>query len=165
MPWIKGAAGAIALAFAGLFALPAAAQTVYDPLSTSDVTQLLKSLGRDSTVEPSDDDFEGDYVTIKYGAISYWIHFTACDEDGTDCEVIVFDAGFSYNEKSQRPDLTKINDWNEYHLGKAGIDKGGDPFINIEVNVVGGITRTNLVDTITWWQDMLDEFTDYIGWG
>ena len=164
MSWTTGVAGAVALAFAGLFALPASAQSVYDPLSTSDVTQLLKSLGHDSTVEPSDDDFEGDYVTIKYGSIAYWIHFSACDEDGTDCEVIVFDAGFSYNDKNSRPDLAKINDWNEYHLGKAGIDKGGDPFINIEVYIVGGVTRTNLTDTIARWQDMLDEFTDYIGW-
>lgn len=164
MTWIKGAAGAIALAFAGLFALPASAQQVYEQLKTSDVTALLKSIGLDSTVDPPDDDYDGDYVTTKYGKISYWIHFTECDEDGSDCSTIVFDAGFSYNDKSDRPSLESVNDWNEYHMGKAGLDKNGDPYINIEINTLGGLTRKNLTETITWWEGILDEFTDYIDW-
>lgn len=164
MSWIKGAVGVIVLSVAGLTALPASAQTVFEPLTSNDVVQVLKGMGYDSTVDPSDDDFEGEYVNSKIDKVSYWIHFSACDEDGTNCEVIVFDAGFSYNDKSKRPSLESINDWNEYHLGKAGLDKGGDPYINIEVNIVGGITRANLIDNVKWWENMLEEFTDYVGW-
>ncbi len=166
MSWIKGGApGAFAvLAAASLFTLPAAAQTVYDPLSTQDVQHLFERKGMEVKIDPSDGNGEGEYVVSKFDNISFWIHFTACDDDGTDCEIIVFDAGFSYNDNNKRPSSDAINEWNEYHLGKAGLDKSGNPYINIEVNVVGGITRANLEDTLDWWESTLGEFTDYIGW-
>jgi hypothetical protein len=165
MTWMKGAVSAIALVSAGLFAMPAAAQTVYDPLTTRDVTRLLQSLGYESEIENHDEENEGDYVLSKIDDVSFWIHFTACDEDGSNCEVIVFDAGFSFKEEDDRPDLAMINEWNEYSLGKAGLDDEGDPYINIEINIVGGVTRENLADTVTWWKTMIKEYTDFIGWG
>jgi len=165
MSWIRGAAGAIAgLAAAGLFALPAAAQTVYDPLTTQDVQRLLERKGMTVEINPSDGAGEGEYVVSKFDNVSFWIHFTSCDDDGSDCGVIVFDAGFSYTDNSSRPTVDDINEWNEYHLGKAGLDKDGNPYINIEVNVIGGITRANLEETLDWWDRMLDEFTEYVGW-
>jgi hypothetical protein len=165
MSWIAASVRALsALAALGLFALPAAAQIVYDPLTTRDVTSLLQSQGYDANVEASDEDYEGDYVNTKLDKISFWIHFTACDEDGTDCEVIVFDAGFSYKDENDRPTLEEINEWNEYSLGKAGLDGNGDPYINIEINIVGGVTRDNMIDNISWWKNMIGEFTDYIDW-
>ena len=154
-----------AFAAFGVFALPAAAQTaVYDPLTTSDVTRLLTGLGYEATVDAADEEHEGDYINSKFERISYWIHFTACDENSTDCEVIVFDAGFSYTDNKNRPALEKINEWNEYNLGKAGLDDKGDPYINLEVNIVGGVTHANMVDNISWWKNMLGEFTDFINW-
>jgi hypothetical protein len=165
MSWIRGAVRPLAaLAAFGALALPAAAQTIYDPLTTRDVTRLLESQGYEAEVEAADEENEGDYITSKFDKISFWIHFTACDEDGTNCEAIVFDAGFTYNDEDDRPTLEEINEWNEYNLGKAGLDKQGDPYINIEINIVGGVTRDNMIDNITWWKNMLGEFTDYIGW-
>ena len=77
----------------------------------------------------------------------------------------MFDAGFSYTDKNDRPTLEEINDWNEYNIGKAGLDKNGDPYINVEVHTLGGLTRSNLIQTVTWWEGILDNFTDAIGWG
>lgn len=162
MSWIKGAIAA--LAAASLFALPAVAQTVYDPLTSENVVKALEQKGMDAEIKPGEEPGEGDYVISKFDSISFWIHFTACDNDGTDCEVIVFDAGFTYTDKSDRPDLDAINTWNENHLGKGGLDENGDPYINLEINIVGGITHNNLSDTIDWWETTLDDFTSYIEW-
>ena len=165
MSWIKGAAGAVAvLAASGLLALSAAAQTVYDPLTTQHVVNLLQQKGMEATVENRDEEGEGDYVISKSANIAFWIHFTACDPDGTNCEIIKFDAGFSYADPDDRPLLEDINTWNEDYYGKAGLDPNGDPFVMIELNIVGGITEKNLADTLIWWESMILDFTDFINW-
>ncbi len=161
----KAVTPVVALAAFGALALPAAAQNVvYDPLTTADVTQLLQSQGHEVTVDAADEESEGDYVNWQYKKANVWIHFTACDPDHTNCEVIQFDAGFQFNSDSDRPTLAELNDWNEYHLGKAGLDPNGDPYINLEINIVGGVTHDNMIDNINWWKSMLVEYTDYIGW-
>lgn len=153
------------LAAFAVLALPAAAQNViYDPLTTNDVVQLLASQGHQTKVQSSDEDFEGDYVLWDYKKANVWIHFTTCDEDQTNCEVIQFDSGYQFNSDSDRPTLEDINEWNEYHLGKAGLDPDGNPYINLEVNVAGGVTHDNMIYNITWWKTMLVEFADFIGW-
>jgi hypothetical protein len=165
MARIGGAVRAIAVLTAiGICALPATAQ-VYDPLTTRDVTQMLERAGLTVEVKPSEEDYEGDYVVSKVDAVSFWVHFTGCEKDRTGCALIVFDAGFEFTDNNDRPTLDDINEWNEYHEGKAGLDPEGNPFINIEVNTVGGITRANLADTLQWWKVMLKEFAEFIDWG
>lgn len=165
MSWMKGAAGAVAvLAASGLLALPAAAQVVYDPLTTQHVVNLLTQKGMQAEIENRDEEGEGDYVISKSDNMSFWIHFTACDPDGTNCELIKFDAGFSFDDESDRPLLEDMNTWNEEYYGKAGLDAAGDPYVTIELNIVGGVTQKNLADTLAWWESTLQDFTDFIGW-
>ena len=86
MSWIKGAVGALAvLAASGLSALPAVAQVVYDPLTTQDVVNLLQQKGMQAAVENRDEEGQGDYIISQFENMSFWIHFTACDPDGTNC--------------------------------------------------------------------------------
>jgi hypothetical protein len=154
----------VLLAAICLCALPAAAQT-YNPLQPADVQRALEASSMTGIkIDKSEDAGEGDYVNAIYKGVNFWVHFTACDDDHTNCEVIVFDASFGYNENSTRPTLEEINDWNEYNLGKAGIADHGNPWINIEVNTVGGITRENLDDTIAWWKRMLEDFAGATNW-
>ena len=165
LPIGKVATSLAALAAFSTLALPAVAQNVvYDPLTAADLTRLLESQGHTVKVDAADEDSEGEYVNWQYRKANVWTHFTACDPDHTHCELIQFDAGFQYNKDSDRPTLAQINDWNEYHLGKAGIDSDGNPYINLEVNIVGGLTHDNMIDNINWWKQMLVEYTDYIGW-
>ncbi|MDP3493448.1 MAG: YbjN domain-containing protein [Hyphomonadaceae bacterium] len=164
MSWIKsGASAASALVAFVVFAMPAAAQVIYDPLTTQDVVTLLQQKGMEANVESSNEENEGDFVLSKFENINFWIHFTACDPDGTNCELIQFDAGFSFDD-DDRPLLEDINTWNEDYFGKAGLDANGDPFVNIEINIVGGVTQKNLADTLSWWELTLQDFTDFIGW-
>ena len=165
MPRIKHTASAIAaLVISALFALPASAQVVHDPLTTQNVVNLPKQKGMDATVENRNEAAQGDYVLSKSGNVNFWVHFTACDPDGTNCEIIKFDAGFSYADPDDRPVLEDINTWNEDYYGKAGLDPNGDPFVMIELNIVGGITEKNLADTLIWWESMILDFTDFINW-
>lgn len=165
MSWIKGAVGAVfALAASGLLAPPAAAQVVYDPLTTRDIVRLLEQKGMKAEVENRDEEGEGDYIISQFENISFWIHFTACDPDGTNCELIKFDAGFSFDDENDRPLLEDINTWNEDYYGKAGLDETGDPYVTLELNIVGGVTHKNLADSLAWWETTLQDFTDFIGW-
>jgi Putative bacterial sensory transduction regulator len=164
MTWINWTMrGAVALAAAGFFALPAAAQT-YQPVTPDEVAEVLKSQGLTATIDPRKDG-DGEYVNSIYNNMNFWVHFDGCDNAGANCTDIVFDAGFSFKDNADRPALDEINDWNEHNLGKAGIDKDGNPWINIEVNILGGVTRANLVETLRQWQVMLKDFTASVGWG
>jgi hypothetical protein len=154
----------VLLAAIGFCSLPAAAQT-YNPLRPADVQHALEATGMTGIrIDKSEDAGEGEYVNAIDQGVNFWVHFTACDDDHTNCEVIVFDASFGYNENSTRPTLEEINDWNEHKLGKAGLADNGNPWINIEVNIVGGITHENLDDTIASWERMLEEFADATDW-
>ena len=79
-------------------------------------------------------------------------------------QLIKFDAGFSFDDENDRPLLEDINTWNEDYFGKAGLDALGDPYVTIELNIVGGVTQKNLADTLAWWETTLQDFTDFIGW-
>lgn len=62
-----------------------------------------------------------------------------------DQESIQAYAGF----KSDKANLSKINDWNRSkRYSRAYIDKEGDPVIELDLDLVGGITPARFVDFV-----------------
>jgi hypothetical protein len=159
---LTNALGAIAALGAAIMfaATPANAQTI-NGATPSEVAELMEGMGLEVEHEYLDD-AEGPALSAFFGDTQFLITFEACDEDGEECELIVFRCGFAMDPDDQ-PDLETLNVWNSTKWGKAMMDDEGDPWVILEVNTVGGITEENLVDTFEWWENMIVEFTDFIG--
>lgn len=151
----------VALGAAIVFAaMPANAQTI-NGASPSEIAELMDGLGLEVAFEEIED-AEGPALSAFYGDTQFLITFEACDADGEECELIVFRCGFAMDPEDQ-PDLETLNVWNSTKWGKAMMDDEGDPWVILEVNTVGGITEDNLLDTFSWWEGMIEEFIDFIG--
>lgn len=109
------------------------------------------------------DDAEGPALAAMSGDFSFLASFEACDENGDGCEIVVLRCGFSLAPDDQ-PDQAAINLWNQEMWGKAFIDEDGDPWISLELNVVGGLTEENLSDTLMWWSSLIVDFADAVGY-
>ena len=56
------------------------------------------------------------------------------------------------------------NDARSYQLiGRAYLDEVNDPWIELVLNVHGGVTRTQFENTFEWWESSVGEFEDEIG--
>lgn len=87
------------------------------------------------------------------------ISFYGC-EKGTDCSSIELYHGF---ETDAKPSPDRINEWNRTkRWGKAYIDKDGDPNLNFDINLRGGVMRANLEADIARWVDMIGEFKAFV---
>jgi hypothetical protein len=58
-----------------------------------------------------------------------------------------------------------IEQWNEDRVwGRAFIDPDNDPWIDLAVNLKGGVSPENFNDTVSWWWAVLRDFEEHIGW-
>jgi len=87
----------------------------------------------------------------------YALYFYECKEN-RDCKSLMFLAA------REAGDLTgeRMAEWNrEKRFGKAYIDEDDRAAVEMNVNLHGGVTRDNLIDTLDWWRLVLAEFSDY----
>lgn len=152
----------IALGAAFMFATAPANAQISESSSPEDVAAVMEDYGLDVEIEYLDD-AEGPVISSNTDNFMFLVTFEACDPDGTGCELLVFRCGFSF-EEGDGPDLETLNDWNSEAWGKASMDESGNPWVVLEVNVVGGVTDENFMDTLTWWENMMIEFADHIGY-
>ena len=157
---VVGAAVALGAAF--VFAAAPASAQVLDGSSPEEVVAMMEAYGLNVDIEYLDE-AEGPVLSSATDNFMFVVTFEACDDDGEGCELIVFRCGFSFEPEDQ-PDLETLNLWNSELWGKAYMDESGNPWIALEVNLVGGITEDNMMDTLTWWDGMMIEFADHIGY-
>ena len=146
-------------------ALPASAQAVVE-VDEDVIVGILKSEGLKAEIG-YDEGTGAPYVATYWEKLkaNFEVRLDACDEDGFFCEVMVFNAGFFFDKE---PDATatheKINEWNRNNWGKAYVDDEGTMWISIENNIVGGMTKDNIVDTLHWFESMMTDYTTFIDW-
>jgi hypothetical protein len=88
--------------------------------------------------------------------------FNDC-RDNANCKSIQFYVG--YNVRNKPFSIDKVNEWNQTkRWAKAYIDREGDPVLEMDVNMIGGISGANFADTIDWWRLALTEYEKFIGW-
>jgi hypothetical protein len=89
------------------------------------------------------------------------VHFYGCT-DGADCQYIQFVSGW---DLSDGVTVDVVLEWNEDRVwGRAFIDSEMDPWIDLAVNLQGGVTAENFADTVSWWWSVMRDFEDHIGW-
>lgn len=152
----------VALGAAFVFAAAPASAQISEESSPEDVAAVMEDYGLVPEIEYFDD-AEGPVISASTDNFMFLMTFEACDPDGTGCELIVFRCGFSFEPEDQ-PDLETLNEWNSGLWGKAYMDESGNPWVALEINVRGGISEENLTDTLSWWEDMMIEFADHIGY-
>lgn len=155
----------IALGLSVLGALTAAAQTAIEVTEDS-VAAILKGEGLKAEIGYDEDSY-APYIASYWDKVkaNFDVRFEACDEDGFFCEVMIFTAGFYFEDKSATAaSHQKINDWNLNHWGKAFVDDEGTMWISLESSTIGGQTKENILDTLHWFESLMSDYTTFIGW-
>lgn len=139
--------------------LPAAAAGLIDATDAKRVADTMSGLGYRALLET---DGEGDpMITSAASGVNFSVFFYGCT-DGADCRSLQFRASFDLADPTT---AAKMNEWNRLHrFGKAYIDDEGDPFIEFNVTLDGGVSDANFADVVDWWDVVLGEFLVYIDW-
>lgn len=101
-------------------------------------------LGRDKQGDPK--------IDGRIEGARYTVLFYGC-KDGKSCRSLQFYAAF---EVVKKPTLDEVNAFNSTNrFGKVHVDKDGDPVVELDVNLDGGVSQKNLDDTFDWWKVVL----------
>ncbi|HEY7799827.1 MAG TPA: YbjN domain-containing protein [Hyphomonadaceae bacterium] len=160
---VVGISALMALVFSVVINWPAAAQLM-DPATPEQIAEQLRAGGFEAEVHPPTNSSGPGITSRAAEGVNFDISFDACNDEGKRCQVMVFSAGFAFEDPDKRPSKADLNRWNLNEFGKAVANANGDPWLDLEVNLVGGITRTNLIDTMKWWNGLVGDFAAHIGW-
>jgi len=143
-------------ACAALLALPASAETL-DATNPRKLVEVIQDLGYRARLET---DGVGDPMIISSAAgAEFRIYFYGCSR-GKDCTTLLFKAGF---DLIMGTTLETVDAWNEGALlGRAYLDDEDDPWIELGVNMKGGVSRSNFEVTFGRWESILSDFQRHI---
>ncbi len=131
-------------------------QVIIDGSMTEAVLRAAKRLGK---AELKTDLEKDPKIEAKSGSTPYTIYFFGCtrtSDNSVNCSDILLSAAWQGERRYQESDMNK---WNrETRFGKAYIDLAQDPVLELAINLSGGITRSNLNDTLDWWRTSLNNF-------
>jgi len=148
------ASGLVALAL--LLAPVAKAQQLVTAGQPEEIENIARGYGSANLTE----DNRGDpMVTGRIDGTRYQVLFYGCT-NGAECRSIQFSAGWITDGAVSR---AQIGEWNRTRrFGKAFLDNEGDPVLQWDVNLFGGVSRRNLDDTFDWWRIVLAQFEDSV---
>ena len=132
---------------------------IVDGSSPEALVGIIQDLGDRASLET---DNEGDpMIRSSVGGTQFAVVFYGCNDDHRDCQIVLFKAGYELNDKVG---LDVINQWNATRLfGRAYLDEVSDPWIELVLNLQGGVTRSQFERTFEWWETSVGEFEDEIG--
>ncbi len=107
-------------------------------------------------------DSEGDpKIEGRVGQFNFRALFYGCESD-KGCHELQLDTGFDMPDGLS---FEKANEWNQSkRYGKVYLDDDQDPFLEMNINMDGGLTQENFLDTFEIWHDVVDEFTTFVEW-
>jgi hypothetical protein len=145
----------LAGAFLAAGTIAAQAQALVDGTNVDEIVNLARGYGAAS----SDTTSSGDpMITGKVNGVAYDIYFHNCTSN-TNCEDIRFFASFA-----SKPTLETINEWNrDKRWGKAYLDSNLDAALEWDLNLVHGVARENLDNSLAVWMNTMDAFATFIG--
>lgn len=122
------------------------------------LVEIIRDLGYRARLET---DRIGDPMIVSsVGGTDFNIYFFGCT-DNAACRSLLFKVGYDLEPGTT---VEHVNDWNETSLfGRAYLDDERDPWLELAVNLHGGVSVANFQDTFDWWEVVLDEFEEHIG--
>ena len=151
-------AAAAAFVLSALLCSDAFAQLV-DASDPARIADAIRELGYRAAV---DADNVGDpLIRSSAGGTDFLIYFFGCKQ-AQACTLLLFKAGYELPE----PVTTeRVNAWNEGTLlGRAYVDENGSAWLEMPLNMDGGISRLNFDDGFDWWEVILRQFEEHIGY-
>ena len=151
---------ALAAAFGGLLftAVPAQAATLVDATDPARLVDIIQDLGYRAQL--TTDDAGDPEIQSAVGGAEFSILFFGCT-DNRACKYLLFRGGWDLPEGAT---LDVVNGWNHDKLfGRAHLDDESDPWLEMPVTMDGGVSRTNFEDAFDWWEVIVAEFEDHIG--
>jgi hypothetical protein len=144
------------LAACSALASPLLADAV-DATDPEALVSVIQTLGYRAIL---DSDSVGDpMIRSSVGGTDFVIYFFGCT-DGEGCKSLLFKVGYDLEDGTM---LDVINDWNEETLfGRAYLDDEADPWLEMSINMDGGVSRRNFEDNYDWWEVILEEFEQRI---
>lgn len=127
-------------------------------LTGSDTAEILNAARRFGSAQLASQANGDPIINGRIEAISYQVYFRNCT-DNADCEDLNFYAGFLDNQ----PTLEAINAWNrDKRFSRAYIDEDQDACVEMDLDLVQGVTAEHLDAQFGLWAMVLAEFTDHI---
>lgn len=123
------------------------------------ILEILKSEGY--TAELDESDPEDISIVGKLDGSEYRVYFYGCDNDN-GCDSIQFSTGYNLSDGMT---WESANEWNKgKRFAKLYLDEDMDPWVQMDVNLDGGVSRANMVDTIDYWRLLMSAFERHIDW-
>ncbi|WP_164730375.1 YbjN domain-containing protein [Pelagibacterium montanilacus] len=143
------------LAAAALAATPVWAQELIDGNSVAEIEELLKERGEVTAVEEPGMDAQF-HVTVDN--LNYLVSFMTCSE-AEGCEDV-----YLYARYEIPSDLETINAWNsEARFTRAYIDAEENSILELDINLIHGVTPDNFMNTMDAWELSMELFGEHLG--
>ncbi|WP_372004275.1 YbjN domain-containing protein [Tistrella mobilis] len=155
MTSIRGVVVAAALGMMLLAPQAVAAQQMIDGSDPDQILNLARGYGS-ANLEKSDN---GDpLIRGRIDGVGYAIFFNDCTNN-RDCDTLGFYAGWTDTNVTG----AHVAEWNRSkRFSRAYIDDEGDPVLEFDVNLKGGVSRRNFDDTLDWWKTVMLDFRDQV---
>jgi len=99
------------------------------------------------------------FFSLRMGGLRALLFLTDCR--GGRCGSLQLFAGFSMRNP---PTLERINAWNrEKRFSRAYLDEDGDPALESELDLEGGVTRQAIISFLETFEISLSRFATWIG--
>jgi hypothetical protein len=130
---------------------------VYESITADEVAGLLEDMGLPYTLDT--DSYGDPRLSFELAAYSVALYFYTC-EDGR-CSSLQLYGGF---EMDTPPSLEEINGWNgTKRFARAYIDDEGDPVLESDLDLAGGVSAEVVQDFVHTFQSLLTEYAHFVG--
>ena len=133
------------------------AQDTVDATDAQRLVQIIRDLGYRAIAKT--DGIGDPMIETSVNGTDTAIFFYGC-RDNANCTTLLFKVGYDLEDGTT---LEKVNAWNSENLyGRAYLDDEQDPWLEMTVNMLDGVTRKNFEDTFDWWDVAVGEFEQHI---
>jgi hypothetical protein len=143
--------------FGALLCRPAAAQESFSAADPEGLAAAFIEMGYQAEVRK---DGTGDPIIYsRANGGTFQIEFYGCTEN-QQCKTLRFFVGYDLSDGTT---LDRINEWNSaQRFASAFVDAENDPFLQMDVNTEGGISRRALQTSMEAWQALKRQFEGHI---
>jgi len=141
-------------------AAPARAAPAGGLVTSTDINGLVAALQRAGFTAEVKTENRAAYVLGRLGTTPFQAFLAGCRPDGGGCTEIELYAGFS---NTQRIPLERINGWNaRTRFARAFLDEDGDPALQLDIALVGGVSPDGLKATLETWGSALETYALFL---
>lgn len=133
----------------------AAAQAPLNQATAEQIRVAIKPLNL--RLETATDPYGDPLLRFGYKVAKVHLYFFECNQSKPKiCKSLQLYAGFAMKQK---PTWAMINEWNqEYRYGRAYLDSEGDPVLEADLSLEGGITPGALQKWVSNYLQLLEAF-------